>query len=52
LPTNFAEDLLFLEMEVESDNFSIDTINKILELYRVIKKFLPLYRLELNFLSQ
>jgi hypothetical protein len=38
LPENLAEDLLYLEMEVESDHVSIEIINKILELYRVTHK--------------
>ena len=35
LPENFAEDLLFLELELEKDNFNMKYLNKLLELYTV-----------------
>ena len=36
LPDNFAEELLNLELDVEQDNFNINSINKLISLYAVI----------------
>lgn len=35
LPKNFAEELLFLELELEKDIIDIKALNKLLELYTV-----------------
>lgn len=35
LPKNFAELVLDLELLVDSGNFSIDTVNKLMQLYSV-----------------
>ena len=36
LPPFFAENILYLEMEVECNNVTIEVVNQLLELYRVI----------------
>ena len=38
LPKNFAEDLLNLEMEIESQNVDIEIVTRLLQLYAVIKR--------------
>lgn len=38
LRENFAEELLNLELEIESPDLCMETITKLLELYRVIFK--------------
>ena len=35
LPDTFAQDLMHLELEAEHPNVSVDTITRLLELYRV-----------------
>ncbi|KAM3130227.1 hypothetical protein pb186bvf_017622 [Paramecium bursaria] len=35
LPEYFAENILFLEMEVESNNVTIENVNQLIELYRI-----------------
>ena len=35
LPVHFAEDVLNLELDVDSNNFNLDHITKLIELYKV-----------------